>query len=151
VISLLPAYEETFVLTLSNEEVAHRIRHVTSMQREEERTILFNGWVKEYRFKIGLRHKRPSNYNPIISGKVERTSHGSILFMRYQLMPNLRLMLVFWLLLLVLGSVIISFQYKNVAYLLAGAGLIALVYWIVWSNFQLQRKAARQVLLDVLT
>jgi hypothetical protein len=151
VIRLLPAYDETFVLTLSSDEVMRRIHDVTSMTVETDRPIFFNGWVKGERFKIALRHKRPSSYNPLISGRAEGTSQGTILFMRYQLMPNLKLMLMFWLMLIALGSLIISFQYKNILYLLGGVGVNALLYWIVRSNFQLQRQEARRALLRVLS
>lgn len=139
------------MLTLSGEEVMQRLRAVTSLHLERDREIIFTGWVKDNRFKIAMRHKRPSSYNPLIAGRVESTSQGCILFTHYQLMPNLKMILLFWMMILMLGTIIVSFQYKSLWHLAGGFGFLAFITWIVWSNFRLQRKLVRKRLMEVLS
>jgi hypothetical protein len=151
VIHFLPAYHETLVLPLTVAEVFERLSAATSSQGESERQIIFNGWVKEDRFRVSIRQRRPSNYIPLVTGQVEFTSRGCIIFTDYKLFPAVRLFVTFWSLLIVIGSIVIGFQYSNVIYTLVGLGILALILWIVWSNFKLQVTPTRKVLLDTLT
>lgn len=116
----------------------------------DERSLKFNGWVKEERFRISLRVHRANNYLPLVAGEIESTSGGSILFVDYRLFPTTRMMLLLWTLLLILGSLISSYQTKNVLYLAGGAAAIVLIHAIVWSNFKLQLDITRKALHDLL-
>jgi len=151
VINLLPAYHETLVLPLSVAEVFERLAAATSNQIERERRIIFNGWVKEDRFRISIRQRRPSNYIPVVTGQVEFTSRGCIIFTDYKLLPAVKLFLTFWSLLILLGSLFVGFQYANFAYTLAGMGILAVIHLIVWSNFKLQLQPTRELILEVLS
>ena len=82
---------------------------------------------------------------------MERTSSGSILLMDYKLFPTTRLLLTLWAVLLTLGSIIASFQLKNILYLVAGSAGIFLLYAIAWSNFRLQLKPTREAFHRLLT
>lgn len=150
-ISLLPVYRETLVLPIDAERVFNRLEQTTSNQFDREKTIYFNGWVREDRFRISIRQRRPSNYIPIVTGDIESTSKGSIVFLRYQLLPAVRLFLTIWSLLILLGSVFVGFQYANILYLLSGVGMLAVIHLIVWSNFKLQLKSTRETILEVLS
>jgi hypothetical protein len=149
VISLLPAHHETIVLPLAADIVFERLRASTSNELPITSEILFSGWVRPDRFRISLRQRRPGNYAPIITGEVESTSSGCILFVDYKLMPAMRAFIVFWTLLIVLGSLVVGLQFKNIAYTLSGFAIITFIYWIVWSNFKLQIKPAHQALLSL--
>jgi hypothetical protein len=149
VISLLPAYHETIVLPLAAEVVFERLASRTSNQLPLTSEILFSGWVQADRFRISLRQRRPGNYAPIISGQIETTSSGCILFVDYKLMPSMRVFIVFWTMLLILGSLIAGLQFKNIAYTLTGFAFISFIYWVAWSNFKLQIKPAHKALLSL--
>jgi len=151
VIYLLPTYHETLVLPIDTEEVFNRLQQTTSNELDKGRIIYFNGWVREDRFRISIRQRRPSNYIPVVSAEIESTSRGSIIFMRYQLLPAVRLFLTFWSLLVLLGSIFAGFQFSNIIYLLSGIGILAVIHLIVWSNFKLQLKPTRELILEVLS
>lgn len=116
----------------------------------DEHSLKFNGWVKEERFRISLRVHRANNYLPLIAGEIESTSGGSILFVDYRLFPTTRMMLLLWTMLLILGSLIFSYQTKNVVILAGGTAAIVLIHAIVWSNFKLQLDITRKALHDLL-
>jgi hypothetical protein len=149
VISLLPAIRETIVLPLAAEIVFERLSASTSNQIPISKGILFSGWVRLDRFRISLRQRRPSNYAPIVVGIIEPTSNGCILFVDYKLVPSMRVFIMFWTLLIVLGSLVSGLQFKNIAYTFAGLAILGFIYWIVWSNFKLQIKPAHQALLGL--
>lgn len=150
-ISLLPSYHETLVLPISVKEVVMRLTITTSDQVEQERKINFNGWIKGNRFRISMRQRRPSNYIPVVSGDIEHTSRGSIVFLNYRLLPAVRLFLTFWTLLIFPGAVFIGFQYSSIAYTLSGVAILILIHLIVWSNFKLQLKPTRELILEILS
>ena len=148
-ISLLPAYHETIVLPHPAAEVYNTLAASTSNKpfiQSDEQVLFFNGWVKEGRFRLSLRVHRANHYLPLVFGQIESTSSGSILFIDYKLFPTTRLLLTFWTLLLLLGSVFSAYQTRNILYLGGGTAIIALIHTIVWSNFKLQLKPTRTAL-----
>lgn len=149
-LSIFPSYNETIVTPLKDEEVAKRFTQATNNRLSGNREHLFSGWVKENRFLISLKVTRPNSYLPRVSGQIESTSSGSILFLRSQLFPTTKMFMVCWFLFILLAGLVIGFQSKNWLYLLGGFALIGFVYSIVWSNFTIQygltRKAIEQVL-----
>jgi hypothetical protein len=154
VITLLPAFHETIVLPRKAEEVFHLLEDATSNKpfiQSDEQKLFFNGWVREDKFRVSLRVHRANNYLPLVVGQLEPTSSGSILLVDYKLFPTTRLLLVLWTIILILGSIFISFQTKNILYLLGGACIIILIHAIVWSNFNLQLKPTREALHSVLS
>ncbi len=149
-ISLLPAHHETIVLPHPAEKIVEIISTATSnkpFRQANESTLFFNGWVKDNRFRISLRGQRVNHYLPLIIGQIESSSSGSIVFMDYKLFPSTRLLLTLWTILLTFGCVVVSFQLKNIFYLLAGAAGILLLYAVAWSNFRLQLRPAREAFL----
>jgi hypothetical protein len=153
VISLLPSDHETIVLPQTADSVFTKIYWATSDRpflQPDEQKLMFNGWVKESRFRISLRVQRANNYLPLVAGTIEPTSSGCILFVDYRLFPTTRLMLVLWTILLTLGSLVFSYQTKNVIYLAAGVAAIGFIHAVVWSNFKLQLDITRKTLYKLL-
>ena len=153
-ISLLPAFHETIVLPQEATKVFQKLSTTTSNKpfiQSDEKSLFFNGWVKEEKFRISLRVHRANNYLPLVIGQIESTSSGSILLVDYVLFPTIRLLLTLWTILLMLGSVIGSYQTKNILYLLGGILIIVVIHAIVWSNFNLQLKPTREALHNVLS
>lgn len=117
----------------------------------DERNLFFNGWVKEDRFRLSLRQRRANHYLPLVIGQIESTSSGCLLFLDYKLFPTTRLLLTLWTILLILGSVSVWFQTKNIWFLPGGFTFIATMHAIVWSNFKLQLKPTQEALYRLLT
>ncbi len=61
-----------------------------------EQDFRFNGWVEEGRFRLSRKIRRANNFLPIMSGRIEATSMGSIVFIRYRLFFSTTVFLVFW-------------------------------------------------------
>ena len=153
-ISLLPAFHETIVAPQAGATIYQALLGITSNKpflQADEKNLYFNGWVKEDRFRISLRQQRANHYLPLVLGQIESTSSGSILLVDYKLVPTTRLLLTLWTIILTLGSITVSFQSKNILYLLGGAVIILLIHAIVWSNFKLQLKSTRDALHHVLS
>lgn len=150
--SLLPSHYETLVLPLSAEEIFSRFSRVTKndFSSIQDKSILFSGWVKEDRFRISMKVNRPNNFLALIKGRIESTSSGSLVFLDYQLFPTTKLFVTFWLLFTLLFTPVVSFQFSNAWYLISGWTVAVGIYWITWSNFKIQFKIAREILLRVL-
>ncbi len=150
--SLLPSHYETLVLPLSAQEIFNRFSKVTKndFASIQDKSILFSGWVKEDRFRISLKVNRPNNFLALIKGRIESTSSGSLVFLDYQLFPTTKLFVTFWLLFALLFTAIVSFQFSSTWYLFSGLTVAVGIYWITWSNFNIQFKIAREIILKIL-
>lgn len=101
---LQPSYSETVVLAYSPSELMNRLagavvlvdepRVERKLKADEE--ILFNGRLEQDRFYISKRIRHPENFLPLIKGRVEETSTGSILLLEYSLFFSTKLFLGFW-------------------------------------------------------
>ncbi len=148
-ISLVPTYHETIVLSKPAREVYLLISGATSNKpflQDDEKNLYFNGWAKEDRFRISLRLRRVNHYLPLVIGQIVSTSSGSILFIDYQLFPATRMLLTLWTILLILGSLMGYYQSQNILLPAGGLGIITLIHVIVRSNFQLQLATTQDTL-----
>jgi hypothetical protein len=152
VINLLPSHDETLVLPVSAIEVFNRLSRVigNDVSATQDRSILFSGWIKQDRFRISQKINRPNNYIALIRGKIEPTSSGCLVFIDYQLFSTTRLFLIFWLLFTCLFTAALSYIYSRIGYVIAGVSTAACMYWITRSNFRMQLKIVRTILLKVL-
>ncbi len=153
-ITILPAYHETIVLPYPAEDTYQKLTTATSnklFRQADEKNLSFNGWIQEKRFRISLRVQRVNHFIPLVIGQIEPTQGGNIVFVDYTLFPTTRLLLILWTILLTLGSVVGSYQFKNITYLFGGLGLILLIHLIAWSNFNLQLEVTRKALHRLIT
>lgn len=121
------------------------------MENQEGKNALFTGWFGKDRFRISMKISRPNNYVPLVIGQIENTSSGSLLFINYTLFPSTKMFFIFWNLFILLAGLIAGYQYSNLAYPAIAFALISLIHWIAWSNFKIQLRFTRQLLLGVLT
>ncbi|HNO32453.1 MAG TPA: hypothetical protein PKI78_11750 [Anaerolineales bacterium] len=153
-ISLLPTFRETMVLPWSADDIHARLAASTSNKpflQPDEHELLFTGWVMPRRMRISLRVRRGNYYLPLVIGQLEETSTGCILLLRYTLFPVTRLLLQLWTVLLVLGALMVSYQYSNLLFLPGGGMLIGIIYFITWSNFRLQLNMTHEAILRVVS
>lgn len=153
-ITLLPTFHETIVLPKSAQGVYELLTKATSNKpfiQSDEESIAFNGWVQEQRFRLSLRVHRANHYLPLVIGRIESSSTGSILLIDYFLFPTTRLLLTLWCTLITLGAVFASYQARNITFLLGGAAIIILILFIAWSNFRLQLNPTRKTIHQLLS
>ncbi|MGE0590405.1 MAG: hypothetical protein AB7O48_17625 [Cyclobacteriaceae bacterium] len=153
-ITILPHFQETVISTQPSEYVISKIDAATSskllLQNQNDPTYFFIGWVREGRFRISLKINRPNNYLPLVIGNIEPTSNGCIVFLSYRLFPTTKMFLVFWDLFVLIVSIIAGYQYQTFLYGVLGVLLVAFIQWVAWSNFNLQLKRTRELLIDIL-
>lgn len=146
---LTPARDETIVLPYDYQKVMLKIVQHLDVEGNIPYKA-FNGWVKNDRFKISQKVKRPDNYIPLVTGKIESTSKGSILFLKYRLIYSTRMFLIFWSVLLILLTLFFGIQYKAYLYSTIALSLGIVNYLIVYFNFKKKVKISHELLLKVL-
>ena len=154
---LLPYFQETLVLPWSMEDTAMRLRALTrpldkgyEYPEEMERGFLFNGWVKKNQFSISRKINHPESCLPLIIGRIEGTSAGSILFVRYRLFASSAMFLIFWSIISLLFGLFFIFAHVNYLYSAVIFGLGILNYIIAVKNFHLQIRSSRKALNEAL-
>ncbi len=154
---LLPIERETWVLPYQQDEVFKKLWKATLPVRPEvripnvpEHTFLFNGWVKLDQFKLSKKIPRANNFLPIMYGEIEKTSKGSIVFVRYQLFFATIVFLVFWSVVTVLFA-IYFYVYEQI-YLYSGISVAAGIanYAVTVLNFKKQVEQSSQQLREAL-
>lgn len=153
-VTILPHFQETVISTQPSEYVISKIDAATSskllLQTQHDPTYLFTGWVREGRFRISLKINRPNNYLPLVIGNVEPTSNGCIIFLSYRLFPTTKMFLIFWNLFVLIVGITAGYRYQTLLYGVLGILLVVFIQWIAWSNFNLQLKKTRELLINIL-
>ena len=150
-INLLPQESETLIVSHDWDLVLQRLEQASTFNvMEGERVPVLTGWVKEDRFQLMLRQRRPNAFMPIVEGRIDPTSTGCLLFLDYKLMPMTRMYLILWSIIVVISGVLLSFYYRNLLVGLASAGIIALINAIAWANFKIHRKPLHEVIFKLL-
>jgi hypothetical protein len=92
--NLLPYQHSILVLPFTAEQLAAKLRQKVKPFSEDEYhsrkpddVFAFNGWVKNDKFRLSRRIKHAENFLPLIAGRIEATSKGSIVFVSYRLFP----------------------------------------------------------------
>ncbi len=90
-----PIEEETIVSARSQAEIISILSRFTQVVTGETvpESHIFNGNIAKDSFRISLKISFPQNALPLAIGKIEPTSKGSIVFLKYQLFPATKVML----------------------------------------------------------
>ena len=98
--NFLPHYNETIVLPFGVSRAMRLLdlhtRSTDGNQGDNKAEIYFNGKVEEDHFRISEMVRKPENFLPLITGRIEGTSRGCIIFVRYTLFFSTSLFLIFW-------------------------------------------------------
>jgi hypothetical protein len=97
-------------------------------------------------FIVTIRLRRPHLFMPVITGRVEQTSKGSIIFLSYNLFPATRLLLLFWTIVLPAGGILFAYQSWNYVILAFAVGILVFIHAIAWGNFRLHVKTTQKIL-----
>ena len=149
-ISIFPNDTETFVLPAGRDEILQQISNELNKPFRGFTGQNLTGWIEDSKFRLTIQLRRQHAFMPVVAGTVEKTSKGSIVFMRYSLFPGTRLLLLFWTIVVPLTAAFLSRRYENF-WILGGAVLfIVFIYAIAWANFRLHMKTTRAVLHRIL-
>lgn len=150
---LLPFYQETIVLPYEASETIWRLQKAirplekgVEYSEENEHKFLFNGWLKKGNFRISRRIEHPENFLPLMSGRIEGTSVGSILFVRYRLFSSVMIFLIFWSIISLLLSLFFLLAHQETLYAAIAVGLGIINYIIATKNFFLQVRSSQRAL-----
>lgn len=154
---LLPLYQETLVLPFSKREAANRLRIATrplekglEYAQTVEEKFLFNGWVKDDRFRMSRKVRHPENFLPLIVGEIEGTSTGSIIFVHYRLFFSAAMFLIFWSVITLLLCLFFLLIHQEYIYGLLAGALGIFNYVVATKNFHLQIRSSRKALNEAL-
>lgn len=155
--NLFPFIQETIVSSYNTEEVYRRLWSVTEPTGDEEwepdvdeEDLLFNGRVEKGSFRLSRRVKRANNFLPLMRGRVEATSLGSIVFIRYRFFLWTLSFLIFWSVLTTLFA-LYFLVYEKIYINAAFSLLVGLAnYVIALLNFHKQVRISSNALREVL-
>ena len=149
--NFLPFHSETLVSALSREEVLGHLIRVTKevnfldTRTQQDPKIRFNGMIGQEGFRISKAIKKGDSFLPLITGEVESTPRGSIIFIRYRLFPMTAFFMGFWSIVLICFT---GFYFGVEGNAVNGSiclGLALLNYILGIFFFHRQVKASREV------
>ncbi len=163
---MIPYDQATLVSPLSAHEVRQRLEKMvrppesdgrqailaefTYLGRNDQTEYPFRGWVKEEQFLLFKNSPFPEHFAPLIKGRIEATSMGSIIFIRYQLLGGTLFFSVLGGLVLgCIATVFLLFQQNLWIFLLVLALMIG-AYIVLLLNFREKLKNSKQALHKVL-
>ncbi|MBL3654922.1 hypothetical protein [Fulvivirga sediminis] len=148
--TVIPHKSETLVLPLSAEQITHSLRAVTQpatlMQERNNNSVLFIGNVHHDKFRISRKVTYPQNYLPLIVGRIEASSRGCIIFLRYNLFFSSFLFLSFWSVFTLLVSCFFVFYQKEYGYACVAFAACLANYTVTILNFNKQIKMSRNLI-----
>jgi hypothetical protein len=154
---LLPIKRETIVLPFSAEEVEKKlwlsifpVKPGESMPDKSDELFLFNGWVKNRKFRISRRVRTPENFLPLMKGNIEETSLGSLLFIQYSLFFSSIFFLIFWSVVTFLLTFFFVYFYGIILYGVISFCLGIGNYVVAVANFNIQVKKSKMLLEEIL-
>jgi hypothetical protein len=139
--NLLPYKNSILILPHKADEIAYKLRRRIKPLTDHSSVsnhFLFNGWIRNYKFRISKRIQYADNFLPLIIGKIEATSKGSILFITYRMFPSTLFYLGFLSLMLLLACLFFLLAEKN--WLTAGSLFLLLLGIYIISVLDFQQK-----------
>lgn len=153
--TLIPHKNETLVLPITCLQVISRLSLLTqpaSLTELETRDedIRFNGFIGKDSFRLSMKVNYPQNYLPMMKGRIETSSRGCIIFLKYRLFFSSLMFFSFWTimtLLIGLFFILINQEYLYATIALASG---AINYLVTVLNFNKQVKASKQAICEAL-
>lgn len=151
-----PGAQETLVSSLTAAEVTRRLRAATLPS--DQRTVVpsaaplatFNGQVTKESFRLSQKVTRPNNFLPFVTGVIEPTSQGCLLFVRYRLFTMTAAFLVFWWIVTLSFGFYLAHYEQLYHYAALSVGVGAVNYVVALLNFNKQVVISRRLLREVI-
>jgi hypothetical protein len=153
VIAWLPHESETLIVGHDWDVVLQRLAAASSPEIIQlgRTPSPLTGWIKDDRFQLMVRQRRPNSFTPVIEGKIDPTSSGCIIFLSYKLMPVTRMYLTLWTAIVLLSAAILLFHYRDLTLGLGALAMLLLIHVIAWANFKLHKRPLHDLIFKVLS
>ena len=149
--AILPEKNITLVLPFPSHRVERALTEKTlradvtvPQSSASESAYWFRGDVEQREFVLSLTTKSFHSYTPIINGRIESTSNGCIVFMRYQLFKSTRFFMLIWSALTLFLTLLFSFGIPKMNLALLCILLLVSNYIIAVVSFQKQVKLTQE-------
>lgn len=152
--TLIPHKNETLVLPITCEQVISRLSlltqpaSLTELSGDEE--IRFNGFVGTTNFQISRKLSYPQNYLPLIKGRIETSSRGCIIFLKYRLFFGSLMFFTFWTIMTILIGLFLIFFTAEYVYAVISFASGAINFLVTVMNFNKQVSISKRVFCEVL-
>jgi hypothetical protein len=151
VISIYPSVNETLVFTRSREEIyLLLIRAINNPVAHDGIPKTLKGWVEDDRFELTITLRRQHLFMPLVRGRIEQTSKGSLVFLEYVLFPGTRLLITFWTVIIPIVSVVIGYKYDHYWVVSSFLFFIVIMHWVARVNFNLHLASTKKILHEIL-
>lgn len=151
-IKILPEVSETLVVTHEWDVVLQRLNEATTqVEGLGNSSGILGGWIKDDRFQLMVRQRRPNSFMPLVDGRIDPTSNGCLIFLRYRLIPSTRMYLVAWTLITLVTGIFLGIHHNNIMLGVTSIVIIALIYGIAWANFIIHHRPLHDIIIRVLT
>ncbi|MEQ8715337.1 MAG: hypothetical protein RIC80_20115 [Cyclobacteriaceae bacterium] len=154
--TFFPSREETLVYPFSAERAEALLFNCTKdpeLEKEEIEVVgkeyLFNGIVKDGKYRVSVIIKHPQNFIPFIEGEIVKTNLGCIIHCKYRLFFSTRVLLGFWSGLTLGLGILYLFIHPQITHAIFAFVIGIGNYIIAYSNFKMHQKRSRRVLLSV--
>ncbi len=117
---------------------------------QSDSSFLFNGQIKTDSFSISEKVTKADSFLPLITGKLEPTPKGAILFLDYRFFPSTVFFLSFWSVITALLTVFFLIVQQNWVYSLISFILGVLNYIFAKNYFQRKVKRSQHILHQML-
>lgn len=153
-LNIIPYYRQTFVSSLSQDEILEKIREATkegiNYRESATNRYEFNGATNENSFRLSRIVHQPNTFLPLLKGRVESTKSGSILFVSCQMFYTTKVLLVLWTVLPLLIFMLQLLMTNGYFYALLALFFGLFNYIVTVANFHRQRKISMETLNRVL-
>jgi hypothetical protein len=151
---IIPRQTETVISPLQPSEINRRLDGLTaspslrSNRTEEDK--LFQGRVHNRSFVLSRKISHPNNFIPLVNGRIESTSKGSIIFIKYSLFKSSLLFLSFAIgIAFIIGLLFILLDLPEL-YSITAFALGLANYLVTLLNFNRQVRMTHEALLEAL-
>ncbi len=159
---LWPAKSEILISHLPPREIFRRLHLAVkptnyqsfknkSLDPGPEEIFLFNGKVSNTGFAISQVVQKPDNFLPLIQGKVEGTSMGSLVYIKYSLFASVKFFLGFWFMLMIIFSMIAYAEHENMLTVSFPIIVLLASFWVILSRFNAAYEKSRKQLVRLIT
>jgi hypothetical protein len=159
--TLLLYFHETLILPYNANQVKatlmRQVKSIEKYKRPYSSTLMavdlhkFNGFIKDNEFRIFKALRAPQNFIPLVVGRIEPTSKGSIVFLKYKLFLSTRMFLLFWIAICLFFTFFFITYYSNLFLAVVSFLLGLFNYIIAVAGFRMHLKKTRSELHELLS
>ena len=140
--TIVSAYSASEILAKLNEAT----RRGANFREKLDNAYKLNGFVGESVFQVSLIVGQMNSFLPLIKGRVEPTTLGCIIFIKYELFASSRILLLMWSFVPFLIAISNIFLLQNYAYAVVALAFALLNYGITIANFHKQCRISEKTL-----